>query len=128
MIVAVVALLAAVIIVATAVARLRVPVFLVLAVVALGFGLVTGRSINAIGRAFGQGFATTIEELGLLLVAGALVAAILGRRPLPRLTAIITGAAAGLGASAGAGLALLQPAVASAPRRAAVAALALLVT
>src|SRR5476649_2977027 len=82
--------------------------------------------VQSIGKAFGLGFASTLEQTGLLVVAGALVSALLIKRPLSGSAAMAAGIIAGLGGSASGGLALLQPAADGTPRRATLLALTLL--
>ncbi len=90
--------------------RLRLPAFLALMVVAVGYGLAANMTYQSIGKAFGQGFASALEQTGLLVVAGALVGVLLLKRTLPGAGAVVAGVLAGLGGSAAGGLALLQPA------------------
>jgi GntP family gluconate:H+ symporter len=109
-----------------AVHRFGLPVFLSLMIVVVGYGLAADMTVQSIGKAFGQGFVTALEEAGLLVVAGALVGTLLIKRPLPGPAAMVAGALAGLGGSAAGARALLQPAGAGASRRALVLALTLL--
>jgi GntP family gluconate:H+ symporter len=97
---------------------LRLPVFLSLMAVAAAYGLTAGRTIQSVGKAFDLGFVTALEQVGLLVVAGALVGVLAIRRPLSGAGAAVAGVMAGLGGSAAGGLSLLQPAGMSAPRRA----------
>ncbi|MCW5733973.1 MAG: GntP family permease [Enhydrobacter sp.] len=107
--------------------RFGVPVFLGLMAVVAGYGIAADMTFQSIGKAFGLGFATALEQAGLLVMAGALVGALLIRQPLPGPAAAAAGALSGLGGSAAGGLALLQPAGDGAPRRAIGMALALLI-
>jgi len=97
---------------------LRLPIFLSIMAVALAYGLAAGRTIQSVGRAFDLGFVTALEQVGLLVMAGALVGVLLVRRPLSGIGSGVAGVLAGLGGSAAGGLALLQPAGTNAPRRA----------
>lgn len=106
------ALLLPVALVATVIAiqRFRLPAFLALMLVVTGYGIAADMTWQSIGKAFGLGFATTLQETGLLVVAGGLVGAIALKRPLDSLGAALMGVFAGLGGSAAGALALLQPA------------------
>jgi len=106
--------------------RFGLPVFLALMAVVVGYGSAANMTVQSIGKAFGLGFASTLEQTGLLVVAGALVSALLIKRPLSGSAAMAAGIIAGLGGSASGGLALLQPAADGTPRRAALLALTLL--
>jgi GntP family gluconate:H+ symporter len=101
-----------------AVQRLRLPVYLALMAVVVGYGIAADMTFQSIGKAFGLGFVATVEQVGLLVVAGALVGAPVIKQPLSGAGAAVAGALAGLGGSAAGGLALLQPAGDGAPRRA----------
>jgi len=90
------------------------------------YGIAADMTFQSIGKAFGLGFTNALEQVGLLVVAGALAGAVLLRTPLGTGTSAIAGALAGLGGSAAGGLALLQPAGQDAPRRALGMALTLL--
>jgi len=106
--------------------RVRLPAFLALMATVVVYGIAADMTFQSIGKAFGLGFATALEQVGLLVVAGALAGAVLLRTPLGTGTAAAAGALAGLGGSAAGGLALLQPAGQDAPRRALGMALTLL--
>jgi GntP family gluconate:H+ symporter len=106
--------------------RVRLPAFLAIMATVVVYGIAADMTFQSIGKAFGLGFTTAIEQVGLLVVAGALVGSILLRTPLGTGTAAAAGALAGLGGSAAGGLALLQPAGQDAPRRALGMALTLL--
>jgi GntP family gluconate:H+ symporter len=106
--------------------RVRLPAFLAIMATVVVYGIAADMTFQSIGKAFGLGFTTAVEQVGLLVVAGALVAAVLLRMPLGTGTAAVAGALAGLGGSAAGGLALLQPAGQDAPRRALGMALTLL--
>lgn len=107
--------------------RFGVPAFLALMAVVAAYGIAAEMTVPSIGKAFGLGFATALEQSGLLVMAGALAGALLIRQPLPGPAAAAAGVLAGLGGSAAAGLALLQPAGIGAPRRAVALALTVLV-
>jgi GntP family gluconate:H+ symporter len=98
--------------------RFRLPTFLALLAVVVGYGFAADMTVQSIGKAFGLGFASTLDQTGLLVVAGALVRGLAIKQPLPGAAALAAGALAGLGGSATGGLALLQPAGDGAPRRA----------
>ena len=109
-----------------AVERLRLPVFVAIVAVVIGYGLAADMSFQSIGRAFGVGFVQTLERFGLLVVAGSLVAHLLPSAAARAPIAALAGAIAGLGSSAAGGLALLQPVTSGAARRAVGLALTLL--
>ncbi|TAJ26056.1 MAG: hypothetical protein EPO67_19405 [Reyranella sp.] len=106
--------------------RVRLPVFLAIIATTVVYGIAADMTFQSVGKAFGLGFTTALEQTGLLVVAGALVGTLLLRTPLGTGTSAAMGAAAGLGATAAGGLALLQPAGQEAPRRALGLALTLL--
>ena len=106
--------------------RVRLPAFLAIMATVVVYGIAADMTFQSIGKAFGLGFTAAIEQVGLLVVAGALVSSVLLRTPLGTGTAAMAGALAGLGGSAAGGLALLQPAGQDAPRRALGMALTLL--
>lgn len=126
MIVAALLLPVALVAIVIAVERLRLPVFLALMAVVVGYGIAANMTFHSVGKAFGLGFVQTLEQVGLLVVAGALLGRLLTFTPLRATLAALAGAAAGLGGSAAGGLALLQPVAAGAPRRAIGLALTLL--
>jgi len=107
--------------------RLRLPAFLAIMATVVVYGIAADMTFMSLGKAFGLGFTASLEQAGLLVVAGSLVGALVLRQPLGTGTSAIAGALAGLGASATGGLALLQPAGQEAPRRALGLALTLLV-
>jgi len=107
--------------------RFGLPIFLALMAVAAGYGIAAEMTFQSIGRAFGLGFATALEQVGLLVVAGALAGMLAIRQPLSAPMAGAAGILAGLGATAAGGLALLQPAGQGAPRRAIGLAMTLLI-
>ncbi|TMJ27369.1 MAG: hypothetical protein E6G95_11290 [Alphaproteobacteria bacterium] len=90
--------------------RFGVPAFLALMAVVVGYGIAASMTFQSIGKAFGLGFVAALEQVGLLVVAGALVGRMLIKQPLPGAATALAGAFAGLGGSAAGGLALLQPA------------------
>ncbi len=126
MILSAVLLPVAVIAILLAVERLRLPVFVAIIAVVIGYGLAADMSFQSIGRAFGVGFVQTLERFGLVVVAGSLVAKLMLSAPARSPLAALAGAIAGLGSSAAGGLALLQPVASGAPRRAVGLALTLL--
>ena len=106
--------------------RLHLPAFLAMMVTVVVYGIAADMTFQSVGKAFGLGFTSAFEQVGLLVVAGGLAATVVLRQPLGAGTSAIAGALAGLGASAAGGLALLQPAGQEAPRRALGLALTLL--
>src|SRR3990167_4095067 len=106
--------------------RVHLPAFLAMMATVVVYGIAADMTFQSVGKAFGLGFTAALEQAGLLVVAGSLVAAVLLRTPLGTGTAAVAGALAGLGGSAAGGLALLQPAGQDAPRRALGMALTLL--
>ncbi len=106
--------------------KVRLPVFLAVMATVVVYGIAADMTFQSVGKAFGLGFATAMEQTGLLVVAGALVGAVVLRAPLGTGTSTAAGLLAGLGASASGSLALLQPAGQDAPRRALGLALTLL--
>ena len=106
--------------------RLHLPAFLAIMATVVVYGIAADMTFQSVGKAFGLGFTAALEQVGLLVVAGALVQALVLRQPLGTGTSALVGALAGLGASAAGGLALLQPAGQDAPRRAVGLALTLL--
>jgi GntP family gluconate:H+ symporter len=93
-----------------AIQRLRLPAFLAVMIVVVAYGLAANMTWQSIGKAFGLGFAATMEQTGLLVVAGSLAATLLLKRPLGATGAVLMGALGGLGGSAAGAMALLQPA------------------
>src|SRR5258708_10277258 len=96
---------------------LRLPIFLSLMAVAAVYGVTAGRTIQSVGNAFDLGFVTALEQVGLLVVAGALVGVLAIRRPLSAAGAAVAGAMAGLGGSAAARRRPFQPPHQRCPRR-----------
>ena len=90
--------------------RLRLPAWAALMLVVVGYGIAASMTFQSIGRAFGQGFVAALEQTGLLVVAGSIVGTLALGQPLPRAAGIVGGVLGGLGGSAPAALALLQPA------------------
>ncbi len=127
MILAAVLLPLAVVLLVVLVQRFGVPAFLGLMAVVAGYGIAADMTFQSIGKAFGLGFAATLEQTGLLVLAGALAGALAIGRPLRGPVAGAAGVLAGLGGTAAGGLALLQPAGLGAPRRAVGLALTLLI-
>lgn len=106
--------------------KVRLPAFLAIMATVVVYGIAADMTFQSVSKAFGLGFATAMEQTGLLVVAGALVGAVVLRAPLGTGTSAAAGVLAGLGASASGGLALLQSAGQDAPRRALGLALTLL--
>ncbi len=106
--------------------RLHLAAFLAIMATVVVYGIAADMTFQSVGKAFGLGFTSALEQVGLLIVAGALAATLVLRQPLGTGTSAVAGALAGLGASAAGGLALLQPAGQDAPRRALGLALTLL--
>ncbi|MFO1080303.1 MAG: hypothetical protein U1E23_06740 [Reyranellaceae bacterium] len=97
--------------------RLRLPAFLALMATVVVYGVAANMKFESIGVAFGQGFATAMEQTGLLVVAGSLVAGLALRAPLGTGSSALFGAVAGLSGAAAGATALLQGAGQDAPRR-----------
>jgi GntP family gluconate:H+ symporter len=106
--------------------KLRLPAFLALMATVVVYGIAADMTFQSVGKAFGQGFSTALEQTGLLVIAGALVGTLALRQPLGTGTSALAGALGGLAVSASGSLALLQPAGQEAPRRACGMALTLL--
>jgi GntP family gluconate:H+ symporter len=100
----------AVVAVLVLVQRFRLPAYLALMAAVVGYGLFASMTFQSIGKAFGLGFVSALDQVGLLVLAGGLVGRLLIKQPLPGPAAAVAGALAGLGGSAAGGLALLQPA------------------
>ena len=107
--------------------RLRLPAFLAIMATVVVYGIAADMTFQSVGKAFGLGFTAALEQIGLLVVAGALVQALVLRGPLGTGTSAVAGALAGLSQSAAGGLALLQATGQEAPRRALGLALTLLI-
>ena len=90
--------------------RLHLPAFLAIMATVAVYGIAANMSFESVGDAFGQGFATTLEQVGLLVIAGSLVSTLALRQPLGTGSSAVAGAIAGLSVSSGGALALLQPA------------------
>jgi GntP family gluconate:H+ symporter len=110
MILAALLLPVAIVAIVLAIRSLRLPAFLALMIVTAAYGAAADMTWQSIGKAFGLGFAASLEQTGLLVVAGSLVGTLLLTRPLGAAAAVATGALGGLGGSAAGGLGLLQPA------------------
>src|SRR5471030_1004044 len=100
----------AVVAIVLAIQRLRLPAFLALMIVVVAYGWAANMTWQSIGKAFGLGFVTALEQTGLLVVAGSLAGTLLLKRPAGAAGAVVLGAIGGLGGSAAGALALLQPA------------------
>lgn len=98
--------------------RLHLPVFLAIMATIVVYGIAADMTFQSVGKAFGLGFTAALEQVGLLVVAGGIVQALVLRSPLGTGLSAAAGALAGLGQSAAGGLALLQAAGQEAPRRA----------
>ena len=107
--------------------RLRLPAFLAIMATVVVYGIAADMTFQSVGKAFGLGFTAALEQVGLLVVAGALVQALVLRGPLGTGTSAVAGALTGLSQSAAGGLALLQATGQEAPRRALGLALTLLI-
>jgi gluconate:H+ symporter, GntP family len=88
----------------------RLPAYLALMAVTAIFGIAADMAFHTIGATFGHGFAATVTQVGLLVVAGSLVQTLVRKQPLPWQATAGAGLLVGLGASPLGGLALLQPA------------------
>jgi len=126
MILAALLLPVAVVVLLLCVHRFRLPVFLALMLVVVSYGVAAQMTFQSIGKAFGLGFTSALEQAGLLVVAGGLLRSLLLKQPLPGPAAALMGVLAGLGGSAAGGLALLQSVGIGASRRAIGLALTLL--
>jgi GntP family gluconate:H+ symporter len=127
MILAALLLPVAVVVLVLLIQRFGIPVFLAMMAVVVGYGIAANMTFQSIGKAFGLGFVGSLEQTGLLVIAGAMVSALLLKQPLPGPAAAVAGAVAGLGGSAAGALALLKPAGAGATRRAVGLAMSLLI-
>jgi GntP family gluconate:H+ symporter len=99
----------AVLLIVLLVERIRLPIFLAIMAAIVAYGVANSMTFYSVGKAFGLGFAHTLEQVGLLVIAGALAARLLARAPLGSAGAAVAGAIAGLGSSPAGALALLQP-------------------
>ena len=86
--------------------RLRLPAFLAIMATVVVYGIAADMTFQSVGKAFGLGFTAALEQIGLLVVAGALVQALVLRGPLGTGTSAVACALAGLSQSAAGGLAL----------------------
>lgn len=100
----------AVLAIVIAIQRFRLPTFLALMAVVVGYGIAASMTFQSIGKAFGMGFVAALEQVGLLVVAAGLVGTLLRPQTLSPVSAAAAGILAGLGGSATAGFALLKPA------------------
>ena len=110
MILAALLLPVAIVAIVLAVQRLRLPAFLALMIVVLAYGWAANMTWQSVGKAFGLGFVSALEQTGLLVVAGSLAGTLLLARPMGAAGAVVVGAMGGLGGSPAGALALLQPA------------------
>ena len=51
--------------------RLRLPAFLALMATVVVYGIAADMTYQSVGKAFGQGFTTALEQTGLLVIAAA---------------------------------------------------------
>lgn len=109
MILAALLLPVAVLAIVIAIQRFRLPIFLALMAVVVGYGIAASMTFQSIGKAFGLGFVAALEQVGLLVVAAGLVGTLLRPQSLSPVSAAAAGILAGLGGSATAGIALLRP-------------------
>ncbi|MBS0547755.1 MAG: GntP family permease [Proteobacteria bacterium] len=110
MILAALLLPVAVLAIVVAIQRLRLPPFLAVMGAIVAYGIAAQMTWQSIGKAFGLGFVSALEQVGLLVVAGSLAGTLLLKRPLNAAGAGVLGVLAGLGGAPAAALALLQPA------------------
>ena len=61
--------------------RVRLPAFLAIMATVVVYGIAADMTFQSVGKAFGLGFTTALEQTGLLVVAGALVGSLLLRTP-----------------------------------------------
>ena len=59
--------------------RLHLPVFLAIMATVVVYGIAADMTFQSVGKAFGLGFTAALEQVGLLVVAGALVQALVLR-------------------------------------------------
>ena len=97
MILAALLLPVAIVAIVLAIQRLRLPAFLALMIVVVGYGWAANMTWQSIGKAFGLGFVSALEQTGLLVVAGSLAGTLLLARPLGAAGAVAMGAIGGLG-------------------------------
>ena len=76
--------------------KVRLPVFLAVMATVVVYGIAADMTFQSVGKAFGLGFATAMEQTGLLVVAGALVGAVVLRAPLGTGTSTAAGLLAGI--------------------------------
>src|SRR5476649_148183 len=82
MILAALLLPVAVVAIVLAIQRLRLPAFLAVMIVVVAYGWAANMTWQSIGKAFGLGFVTALEQTGLLVVAGSLAGTLLLKRPI----------------------------------------------
>ncbi|MGE0580011.1 MAG: hypothetical protein AB7O82_35645, partial [Reyranella sp.] len=56
--------------------RLRLPAFLAIMATIVVYGIAADMTFQSVGKAFGLGFSAALEQVGLLVVAGALAGAV----------------------------------------------------
>lgn len=87
--------------------RLRVPTYLALMAVAVGYGVAANMLFVSIPTTFGTGFATALQQTGLMVVAGGLLGVLSPARLPPWPATAAAAIVAGLGAFPAGGLALM---------------------
>src|SRR5258706_7511989 len=117
MILAAVLLPVAVVALLLLVERFGLPVFLAVMAVVAGYGIAANMTFQSIGKAFGLGFAASLEQTGLLVVARALAALLALQQPFPRPAAAISAVLTALGGTAARRLTALRAARLGAARR-----------
>ena len=109
--------------------RIRLHATVTMLVLVVGFGIAADMTANSVGRAFSLGFVHTLEQVGLVLVGGAIAATVVeGSGAAARVGAVLgargvavpIGLVAGIGGSPTAALALALPVVRTSGTRSAV--------
>ena len=62
--------------------RIHLPAFLAIMATVVVYGIAADMTFQSVGKAFGLGFTSALEQVGLLVVAGSLVGTVLLRTPL----------------------------------------------
>lgn len=101
-----------------AIQRFRLPAWFVLMAAALAYGILADRNLQSYGRAFALGFANAVEQAGLLLVFGGVLAKAVRGSSLPAPWAAASGLVCGVCASPAGALGILHGACGGASRRA----------
>src|ERR1700704_6198285 len=78
---------------------LHLPAFLAIMATVVVYGIAAGMTFQMLGNAFELGFVAALEQVGLLVIAGALAQTLVLRRPLGTGMSAVAGALAGLSAS-----------------------------